>query len=209
MEIPSVDGLDYSWPIVASGEVVLWRGKPLRSAYTTKDAKQSLYGIPIAAFITFWMWGALQIPKKGKEPGDFESVMPWVFVLFGSIFVLQALNLLFGHYIRNWLEWRNVQYAVTNRRAVVRKGLFSVSEISMPYAALRSSVELHTKPDGVGDIIFERRQTDEKTSNFAQAMQRAFNPADAAVSFAFYRIPMAAEVYRTLLSAISPAEARH
>jgi hypothetical protein len=70
-----------------------------------KDAKLTLTGIPVAAFIAFWMSTALRIPKDGSPGG----VIAWIFPAFGMIFVVQALYLLVGHYLRNWLEWKNVE----------------------------------------------------------------------------------------------------
>jgi len=94
-----------NWPALSAGESVVWRGKPVRSKYVMKDMKLTLTAIPLAVFITFWMSMALRIPKK-DGPG---SVMAWLFPAFGMLFVLQALYLLIGHYLRNWLEWRNVE----------------------------------------------------------------------------------------------------
>jgi hypothetical protein len=85
-----------NWPALYAGEDVVWRGKPLRSKYTMKDAKLTLTGIPVAVFIAFWMSMALRIPKEGSPRG----LIAWLFPAFGMIFVLQALYLLAGHYLR-------------------------------------------------------------------------------------------------------------
>jgi hypothetical protein len=116
-----------NWPAVYAGENVVWRGKPVRSKYATKDAKLTLGGIPVAVFMIFWMSMALRIPKK-------DGAVAWLFPAFGLLFVLQALYLLVGHYLRNWLEWANIEYAVTNRRTVIRRGLWRVSEMSRPHS---------------------------------------------------------------------------
>ncbi len=105
-----------NWPALYAGEDVVWRGKPLRSKYTMKDAKLTLTGIPVAVFIAFWMSMALRIPKEGSPGG----VIAWLFPAFGMIFVLQALYLLAGHYLRNWLEWKYVEYAITGGRSFGR-----------------------------------------------------------------------------------------
>jgi hypothetical protein len=86
-----------NWPALYPSESVVWRGKPLRSKYITKDAKMTLAGIPVGVFITFWMSMALKIPKNA-------GLFAWLFPAFGMLFVLQALYLLVGHYFRNWLE---------------------------------------------------------------------------------------------------------
>jgi len=53
-----------NWPVTNPGESILWRGKPVRAKYAVKDAKQSLFGIPVAVFITFWMWQVVRIPQN-------------------------------------------------------------------------------------------------------------------------------------------------
>ena len=111
-----------NWPALSTGESVAWRGKPVRLKYIMKDRKLTLTGIPVAVFITFWMSMALRIPRKGGS----ENIMAWLFPAFGMIFVLQALYLLGGHYVRNWVEWNNVEYAVTNRRTVIRRGVWRI-----------------------------------------------------------------------------------
>lgn len=72
-----------NWPALYAGEDVVWRGKPVRSKYTMKDAKLTLTGVPVAVFIAFWMSMALKIPKKGSPAG-----VEWLFPAFGMIFVL-------------------------------------------------------------------------------------------------------------------------
>jgi hypothetical protein len=141
-----------NWPALYRGEDVVWRGKPLRTRYTMKDAKLTLTGIPVAVFMAFWMSMVLRIPKKGGP----EDLAAWLFPAFGMIFVLQALYLLVGHYLRNWLEWKNVEYAITNRRTVIRKGLWQTSELSRTHSD--SPIEVRaSKDDAVGDIIFQAR----------------------------------------------------
>ena len=68
-----------NWPALYPGESVVWRGKPIRSKYTTKDAKMTLAGVPVGIFITFWMSMALKIPKNA-------GLMAWLFPAFGILF---------------------------------------------------------------------------------------------------------------------------
>ena len=155
-----------NWPALYVGEAVVWRGKPLRSKYTMKDAKLTLAGIPVAAFITFWMSMALRIPKKAGP-------VAWLFPMFGMLFVLQSLYLLVGHYLRNWLEWENVEYAVTNRRTVIRRGLWRVFEVSRPHSD--SPIEVRASTDGaVGAVIFQPPGKPNLT-RFSQQISSMFN----------------------------------
>lgn len=188
------------WPQLADGEHVAWRGKPVRSRYTTKDAKLTLSGIPVAVFMTFWMALALRIPKKGSP----DDLFAWIFPLFGLLFVLQALYMLVGHYLKNWLEWQNVAYAVTNKRVVARRGLWQVSESSRLHSDI--PMELKIRGDGtVGDIVFESPQHRKAADiGFFQRMEGGFF-AKSPGQFGLFAIEQPQEVYRILISQASAA----
>jgi hypothetical protein len=180
-----------NWPVLASGETVLWRGKPIREKYARIDAKQTLMGIPMAAFIAFWMWFVLKIPRDAGP-------MRWVFVCFGILFVLQAVYLLIGHYVRNWYEWHNVEYAVTNKRVIVRRGLWASSEISRAYSS--EPLELRTSSDGsVGDLIFRTNES-RRSKNFAEQIQLMFNPEQRSGEFGLYAVERPVEPYRIIVA---------
>jgi hypothetical protein len=186
--------IQMNWPALYPGEDVVWRGKPLRSKYATKDAKLTLTGIPVAVFIAFWMSMALKIPTKGS-PGD---VMAWLFPAFGMIFVLQALYLLVGHYLRNWLEWKNVEYAITNRRTVIRRGGWRVSEMSRTHSD--SPIEVRADTDGaLGDVIFQARGK-LNINAVRQQLSSMFNPELRTGEFGLYAVEHPGDVYRTILS---------
>jgi hypothetical protein len=188
-----------NWPALYVGENVVWRGKPLRSKYTTKDATLTLTGIPVAVFIAFWMTMVLRIPKKGGP----EDLMAWLFPAFGMIFVLQALYLLVGHYLRNWIEWKNVEYAITNRRTIIRKGVWRVSELSRTHSD--SPIEVRASADGaVGDVIFQARG--KLTINgLREQLSGMFNSDSRKGEFGLYAVERPSDVYRTILAQTSAA----
>jgi hypothetical protein len=183
-----------NWPTLSASENVVWRGKPVRSKYMMKDMKLTLTGIPVAVFITFWMSMALKIPRKGG-PGN---VIGWLFPAFGMIFVLQALYLLAGHYLRNWLEWKNVEYAVTNRRTVIRRGVWRIVEVSRPHSD--SPIEVRAKTDGaVGDVIFQARGGF-NMNDLRQQLNSKFNPELRRGEFGLYAVESPGDVYRIILA---------
>jgi len=183
-----------NWPALSAGESVVWRGKPIRSKYMMKDMKLTLTGVPVAVFITFWMSMALRIPKKGGP----ENVMAWLFPLFGMLFVLQALYLLAGHYLRNWLEWKNVEYAVTNRRTVIRRGVWRVLEVSRPHSD--SPIEVRAGTDGtIGDVIFQARGRF-NMNDLKQQLNSMFNPELRKGEFGLYAVENPGDVYRIILA---------
>jgi hypothetical protein len=183
-----------NWPPLSTGEDVVWRGKPVRSRYMKKDMKLTLTGIPLAVFITFWMSMALRIPKK-DGPG---SIIVWLFPAFGMIFALQALYLLVGHYLRNWLEWKNIEYAVTNRRTIIRRGFWRIFEVSRPHSD--SPIEVRSSTDGaVGDVIFQARRK-LNPNGLGQQLNSMFNPELRTGEFGLYAVENPSEVYRTILA---------
>jgi hypothetical protein len=180
-----------NWPAVYPGESVVSRGKPFRSKYATKDAKLTFGGIPVAVFMIFWMSMALRIPKKA-------GLVAWIFPAFGMLFVLQALYLLVGHYLRNWLEWTNIEYAVTTRRTIIRRGLWRVSERSRPHSD--SPIEVRTSADGaVGNIILQAGGKP-NLKGFGQQLNSMFNPELKTGEFGLYAVEHPGDVYRTILA---------
>jgi len=160
----------------------------------TKDKKLTLTGLPLAVFITFWMSMALRIPKSGGS----ENIMAWLFPVFGMLFVVQALYLLVGHYVRNWLEWNNVEYAVTNRRRVIRRGVRRILEVSRPHSD--SPIEVRASADGaVGDVIFQARRK-LNTNDLKQQLNSMFNPEFRKGEFGLYAVENPGDVYRTILA---------
>jgi hypothetical protein len=114
------------------------------------------------------------------------------------LFVLQALYLLFGHYLRNWMEWENVEYAVTNRRTVVRRGVWRVSEMSRPHSD--SPIEVRVKTDeAVGDVLFQARDKP-NVKGFGQQIQSMFNPELRTSELGLYAVENPSDVYRTILA---------
>lgn len=160
-------------------------------------------GVPIAVFIAFWMWGVLRVvPRKGKPFADFESTIPWLFIAFGMLFVLQAFYLLFGHYIRSWLEWKNVEYALTNQRMVFRSGWLKVHERSLPLNSLVEGFEVRKlRAGGVGDIVFQKPEQPKKPKHFGEIIQQMFNPELQNEGLGFYAVEHVQDVYRLIATA--------
>jgi hypothetical protein len=191
------------WPNLLPNERLLWRGKPVRGAFIRRNPKFTLQSIPIALFISFWMWGVISfIPRKGKPFSDFESTIPWAFVAFGMLFVAQALYLLFGHYIRSWVEWKNIEYAVTNHRLVFRGGVLEVREWSLPLTSLGEGVEVRgLRPGDIGDVIFQRPEKGNEAKGFPDLIKQIFNPERQNEGLGFYAVEHVHDIYRHILGA--------
>jgi hypothetical protein len=140
---------------------------------------------------------ALRIPKKGGP----ENLMAWLFPAFGMLFVLQAVYLLAGHYLRNWLEWRNVEYAVTNRRTVIRRGLWRIFEVSRPHSD--SPIEVRSSTDGTfGDVMFQARGKP-NLNGLGRQLNSMFNPELRTAEFGLYAVEHPSDVYRAILAQAS------
>lgn len=196
---------DLSWPKLLPGESVVWRGKPVRGRYMIKDAKMTLVGLPIAVFISAWMWFAISIPKKSWPPKGPDAAFDYLFPLFGLLFVAVALNQLVGHYIRNWLESGNAEYVVTNKRIIQRLGAFRTSEVSHPYSS--QPIELRRRAGSeVGDIVIRATWTAAQPNQFGGSIQRMFNPQSASNEYALYAVENAETVYRLIVEQAAKAQ---
>jgi len=191
--------LQMNWPALYAGEDVVWRGKPLRSKYTMKDAKLTLTGIPVAVFIAFWMSMALRIPKEGSPGG----VIAWLFPAFGDDLCPSSAVPLSWSLFADWLEWKNVEYAITNRRTVIRRGVWQVSELSRTHSD--SPIEVRASTDGaLGDVIFQARGK-LNISGLKEQLSGMFNPELRTSAFGLYAVEHPGDVYRTILSQTSAA----
>ncbi|MBZ5648335.1 MAG: hypothetical protein LAN37_14060 [Acidobacteriia bacterium] len=197
---------DPSWPQLLSGEAIIWRGRPVRGRYVVKDAKMTLTGIPMALFISVWMWFAISIPKKNWPPKGPDDAFGYIFPVFGLLFVAVALNQLVGHYLRNWLESANAEYVVTNKRIIQRLGVFRPRELSHPHSD--RPIELRRYGNSqVGDIVLRATWTAAQPKQFGEAIQRMFNPQSASNEFALYAVDNVETVYRLILEQLKKAQA--
>ena len=121
----------------------------------------------------------------------------------GGMAVPHVWNALLGHYLRNWLEWENVEYAVTNRRTVIRRGLWRVFEVSRPHSD--SPIEVRASTDGaVGAVIFQPPGKPNLT-RFSQQISSMFNPELRTKEFGLYGLENPGNVYRIILAQTSAA----
>jgi len=91
--------------------------------------------------------------------------------------------------------------AVTNRRTVVRRGVWRVSEASRPHSD--SPIEVRTSADGaVGDIKFQALGKLAITGR-RQQLENMFNPDLRTGEFGLYAVENPSDVYRTILAQAS------
>lgn len=133
--------------ILAKDEQVIWRGKPKKSAFLfasiVKDIPNLILGlIPI---VVFFVIIAL----------NFGMETFWVSFIFVSIFLAIGLFKRIGKIITDSYRYNNIDYALTNRRIIIRSGLIGVDYKSINYKEVKEvklDVKWIDKLFKVGDI---------------------------------------------------------
>jgi Bacterial PH domain len=145
MKVPSEDIQREIEP----GERVLWSGPPVGGLRLESESlSRSGFGLLFFSFSIFWIYGALSQWWSGAH-----SAQSAVFSLFGIPFVLIGFHLFIGHFFWSALRRRFTEYAVTNRRVIVRSGVFSTTTQSIEYRKI-PTLTLTEKSDGSGTIQF-------------------------------------------------------
>lgn len=141
---------DYTYrqtaPVLASGESILWRGKPKKSAFI---ATKSLTLLPIAVI---WLCFDSAFIIAAMEGGG-----PWFLIPF-MLLHLMPVWIWLGSMITAGKRWKNTNYFVTNRRIIIQGGFLAVNESSVFYKDLRNAqlrVGLLDKIFHTGDILFD------------------------------------------------------
>ena len=134
-------------PALGTDETVLWQGKPKKSAFI---ATKSLSLLPIAA-----LWLAFDLTFIASSFSD-ESAPLFLLVPFFALHLLPVW-LWLGSLLTAKRRYKNTFYYLTNRRVIIREGVFSPREVSLYYKDLRittARVGILDRPFHVGDIVF-------------------------------------------------------
>jgi len=131
-------------------ERVRWCGRPKPSRMAIKSLPIFLFAIPFTGFAVFWIAMASKgIMAEGERgPGMF-------FPLFGLPFLLIGLAMMTAP-LWAMRKAKSTVYVVTDQRAIVFAGARSISIESFGPDKLKGRARKQ-RPDGSGDIIFERR----------------------------------------------------
>jgi hypothetical protein len=114
-------------PRLLPDETLRWEGRPAPRCYTFRRWRQALLGLLLTLFCLIWWWlAAVQAGKTGM------TWLAWVPLPFLGY----ALWLGAGELLAARLEWRNVAYAITDRRLIVRRGLLRPVEEALPLERL-------------------------------------------------------------------------
>ena len=96
-------------PNLAAGEHILWRGKPKKSAYI---ADKALSMLPIAVF---WLIFDLNFLRMAGGNG---------FLLIFLLVHMMPVWIWLGSAVTSVIQWRNEDYYITNKRIIIRRGVF-------------------------------------------------------------------------------------
>jgi hypothetical protein len=139
--------------MLQSGERILWQGKPKKRPYVMRRWPLSCFGAVFLGFSLFWTGGVLVMTHLGASAAGEEWPAPlvYLFPLFGLPFILVGAGLTFGHYIFAAMDWKNVEYALTNRRILIRSGARTVTTSSTELADVTGVTATDTP---VGTVTF-------------------------------------------------------
>lgn len=112
---PTIDTL------LAAGEAIIWRGTPKKSAYIlSKSAKMMPIALLWLAFDGFFITMLLTSNVFAELP----PFMPFFLIGFFLIHLAPVWIWLYG-LIRALAEHKNVEYAITDRRLIVKSGVIA------------------------------------------------------------------------------------
>ena len=100
--------------LIAEGETVLWRGQPRRSAYIAAAVIKML---PIVL-----IWLAFDITFIWVMVTQIGDGVPWFVWLFFALH-LAPVWIWIANIVRSVLELKNIRYAVTDKRIIIRSGV--------------------------------------------------------------------------------------
>ena len=111
------------WPPLLVGETVSWEGRPAPRCYTFRQWRHALFGVLLT--IVCGVWEVMGVQQAAEQGWRWLAWVPLPFLGY-------ALWLACGQLVAARLEWNRVAYAITDRRLILRYGLFSPHEVALP-----------------------------------------------------------------------------
>jgi Bacterial PH domain len=145
----SIQGTDISQEL-DTGEKLLWSGRPRQGVlFRSSDIFLIPFSLMWGGFAVFWEAAALFATSRPQSnPPDFVR---FAFPLWGLPFVALGLYFMFGRFFVDRAQRAKTTYGITDRRVIIRSGLFSRTTKSLNLRTL-SDVTLAEKSDGSGTI---------------------------------------------------------
>ena len=146
--------------VLAKDEEILWRGVPKKSAYVVKSVIGGL-GLTLLGFVPGII--LLLLPVFFKEQFD-KPQDKAVALSFGLILILFGLVQLIK-IIKKCIEYKNVEYALTNNRIILKDGIIGMDYEGIQYSNINSvnlEVGILEKIFNVGVIAIKHKGLDIK-----------------------------------------------
>jgi hypothetical protein len=136
---------DYLDQFLLPGEVVLWTAKPERRLFLRKYGAVSAWGLGMIAIMAFWFVVSVVL-AGGVEPIIHNLVFFWA---VPSIVI--GLLLIYGPLLIAAREWNHTDYVLTNRRLILRRGVWRPTLSVIPLREL-PRIETQDK-QGWGNVL--------------------------------------------------------
>lgn len=141
-------------------ESVLWIGKPVLDEYLSRSCLISCLGLCFMVLLSIWLVGTVSLLESIPHTPYMPAIHFWssagflelASLLVTVVFVVAALYLSFGHYLTRYLTWRRIQYAITEERVMVYRGLLRPKLTSVPLLQILS-VRINERRRGIGDMV--------------------------------------------------------
>ncbi len=131
------------------GEKIVWQGAPPRGfMLRPQDTMGIPVGLAFLGFAIFWEASVL-----GLTFDMHDHTPPIFFPLWGAMFVIVGLYLAVGRFFWDAAARRRTSYALTNRRALIMRGMWSRELRSFPLTAA-SEISSRENANGRGTITF-------------------------------------------------------
>ncbi len=130
--------------ILDANENILWRGKPKYIAYILRVLPVTIFGIFWSTFLIPFYWAFFT-----------QKTPPFVLLILIP-HTLVAIILL-GSPIWASLVFPYIEYAITNKRIIIKSGFFARNFVTVDYAALADvsvNIGLLGRLTGTGDLCF-------------------------------------------------------
>ncbi|MGI6745113.1 MAG: Bacterial membrane flanked domain protein [Firmicutes bacterium ADurb.Bin300] len=134
--------------LLMENEQVLWSGKPKKNAFIIN---KSLVMMPFAL-----LWFCFDAFFIGTMASTGSMKKMWLFIIPFFAFHLMPVWIWLWNVLSANRQWKNTEYAVTDKRIIIRGGVLGYNFQNIYYTEI-NSVDLHVgiidRMLGVGDII--------------------------------------------------------
>ena len=149
MKYDKLIDIEYNESPLVEGESLIWKGKPKKSCFILSNV---LTMLPFALIWLIFDGGAIYGILSNME-SEVKMMIPF-FALFFAFHLIPVWIWLSNVLTAN-RRWKNTEYYVTDKRIIIKNGLFSGNYETVYYSDVKSAnihVGLTDKMFGVGDI---------------------------------------------------------